>query len=345
MPKLYRRGKVWYTFRNIKKLRDGKPYWSKEWIPLDEDEDEATIKLGRKIEQWKAEKYERVKPADMPWEDFCKEYFRRMIAEKTHESLQRDRFIIKRFNSLCPIYNIKEYTESKLIDFKVFRSKQVKPSTVNRELNTLFSMARLAHRWGHLKENPATHVEPFPIIKAPPKPYTKREKSLLRDQAYDSFERVTHSLNFMQGLRRSEMCRLQWSDVYFAAKKLKIRSKKGGSGNKEGREIPLHKVTAQDLMEHRKENPKAQFVLELSGEPITDYKALSKIWDRMAYRANVPTGIHRGRHYFGNTLVNYRKKHIPLTTVSELMGHSRTSTTEGYVHQDGRIKRDAINIL
>ena len=63
---------------------------------------------------------------------------------------------------------------------------------------------------------------------------------------------------------------------------------------------------------------------------------------RIQKLTGIPFHFHLLRHYFASSLV---EKGVDLLTVSEILGHSKTMVSLGYVHTDMERKRRAVELL
>ena len=142
-----------------------------------------------------------------------------------------------------------------IVEYRNARMKEVGPATVNKEMNLLSSIFRIAASEWKLRglANPVTGVRR-------PKMPRGRERRL--DASGEEMRRILEAtesvalrvlfpLAIETAMRRSEMVGLKLADVNFAAAKLKLHDTKNG----ESREVPLstRAIAALKTLEKRKD--------------------------------------------------------------------------------------------
>ena len=138
---------------------------------------------------------------------------------------------------------------------------------------------------------------------------------------------------FRHGLRASELCELQWSDVEFESATLHLRRAKGG-------QTGTHPLLGDELRALRALKRDAQspfiFVSE-RGAPFT-VSGLQKMIERAGMEAKMPFKIHPHmlRHAAGYVLAN---KGTDTRTLQAYLGHRSIQSTVRYTElAPGRFK-------
>lgn len=125
------------------------------------------------------------------------------------------------------------------------------------------------------------------------------------------------------GLRVSEACALQWSEVHFEQKILRLR----GKGNKE-RVVALPAMTLSRLREWKKNHFAQDFVFgEQALNPRTAYEMIRQSGKKAGLIQ--PLNPHALRHSFATHLLSSGAN---LRTLQELLGHENLTATEKYTH-------------
>ena len=138
---------------------------------------------------------------------------------------------------------------------------------------------------------------------------------------------------FRHGLRASELCELQWSDVEFETATLHLRRAKGGQTN-------THPLLGDELRAlrvlKREANSPFMFVSE-RGAPFST-SGWAKLIERAGVGASMPFSVHPHmlRHATGFALAN---KGIDTRTLQSYLGHRSIASTVRYSElASGRFK-------
>ena len=230
-------------------------------------------------------------------------------------------------------------------DFKHFRKGEgAENRTVNAEMIVIRMMFRLAITWGYLKDNPTDGVSKLRV------PITNAPKFLTEDQCKQLLEASNEWLRpiffafLNSGMRKGELENLEWDDIDFERKKIKIRVKDNWSPKSNEREIPLNDGLFNVLSEQRKKVDKSKYVFpDENGKRIYKNRLLNR-FKTLAKRLKFGEAdtIHSLRHTFASHLV---MKGVDLATVKKLMGHSDIDTTMIYSHLTEKHVDEAVHRL
>jgi integrase len=138
---------------------------------------------------------------------------------------------------------------------------------------------------------------------------------------------------FRHGLRASEVCGLQWSDVEFETGNLHLRRAKGGATG-------THPLLGDELRALRvlQRAAKSPFIfVSERGSPFS-VSGLAKLIERAGVEANMPfpVHIHMLRHACGYALAN---KGVDTRTLQGYLGHRSIQSTVRYTElAPGRFK-------
>ena len=210
-------------------------------------------------------------------------------------------------------------------------SQSLAPKTVNGYLSALKQLYRYAEELRVIGVNPAENIKKFQEIpRKTPRFFTKDEIKAILNLCNDYYRDLFLVLLYT-GLRRDELRFLEWSDVDFKNKVIKVRNKENFSTKtKKGRTIPMHPEVEKILKKRKKDNPRLVFP-----SPRNKYKPVKKdSWRaklvRILKKLNIQNAnLHTFRHTFASWLV---MEGIDLPTVAQLMGHSDIKTTMIYSH-------------
>jgi integrase len=138
---------------------------------------------------------------------------------------------------------------------------------------------------------------------------------------------------FRHGLRASELCELQWSDVEFETGNLHLRRSKGGATG-------THPLLGDELraLQVLKREAKSPFIfVSERGAPFS-VSGLAKLIERAGIEAEIPFPVHAHmlRHACGYALAN---KGTDTRTLQAYLGHRSIQSTVRYTElAPGRFK-------
>ena len=216
-------------------------------------------------------------------------------------------------------------------DYKHFRkTEEAEDKTVNIELQMLRGMFNLARGWRYCADNPTEGVKFFKITKTQePRFLSKKEcEKLLSNCGEDLYPIFFTFLS--TGMRRGELLNLEWRDVDFVRKRIKIRAKEDWQPKTSERNIPMNDSLLKVLKKHREISKGRLVFTNGDGKKIHKNdlrKELMKITERCGF--SDVTKLHSLRHTFASHLV---MSGVDLPTVKKLMGHSDIDTTMIYSH-------------
>lgn len=227
------------------------------------------------------------------------------------------------------------------------------PRTVQYAHAVLRVALQKALRHGKVARNVAALVSAPQVVRDPVEPLTKKEaKALLKAAAGDPLEAL-YVVTLALGLRRGEVCGLQWADVDLKARRLSVRRAlqlQKGKGLVEvepksrtsRRALPLPSFVAASLKEHRKRQaahrlsmgPKwrgGNWVFTMGdGRPVApDY--VNVAFPRLLTKAKLRrVRFHDLRHCCASFLF---AQGCEMRLVMEILGHSQIALTANtYTH-------------
>ena len=239
----------------------------------------------------------------------------------------------KRFLSNYPHLNKISHLNPKIFeDYKTFRSEEkAKNKTINMESRTLRTIFNLAKDWGYTKENPTEGVRMLKITNhITPRFLSEDECKKLLDMC-NAWEHPIFYTFLSTGMRKGELLNLEWPDIDFDRRKIRIRVKDGWSPKTSEREIPINDGLLKLLEKLKDDNKKSSVVFhDGSGQQIENNR-LRKRLISLTKKCGFPdvTKLHTLRHTFASHLV---MKGVDLPTVKKLMGHADIQTTMIYSH-------------
>lgn len=279
---------------------------------------------------------------DRALHDFIREYLAYAKGNKAKNSCARDEITLRHFSDFIQADKLSAVTAAKLEAYKAFRREQgVKPSTLNRELNTLKAMFNKAVAWGALAQNPAKSVQK---IREPRKQVRYLSKDEVKAVLAAASERLSPIIEtFLHtGLRRDELTHLTWADVDFNRESIAVQAKDGWHPKDyEARHIPMTDHLAAVLKARTK--GASPYVFHTQSGGTHEGNILSRDFRRLVRACGIKgVSVHTLRHTFASHLV---MSGADLYTVQKLLGHSSIKTTEIYAHLAPDYLRAAIKRL
>jgi len=283
---------------------------------------------------------------DIRFEDFCAQYLEWAWQEKPASTLREKQRLekIKVFFRTQDIEYLSEITPYHIEQLKGWLKAQDKPklskSTINRYLQIVRGMFYKAIDWEvYSGSNPVKKVR---FYKESPQVHTLTPDQL--EKVLQASREITQDpqspiqkvwldivlLALNTGMRKSEILNLKWKDI----KNEEVIV--SGKGDKT-RTIPLND-TALQILEGYPE--KDRFVFDLDNR--NDRWVIRRTVDQVRKRTGIPFRFHQLRHRFATSLV---EKGCDFVTISELLGHSKLTTSLIYSHTDKDRKRQAVESL
>lgn len=226
-------------------------------------------------------------------------------------------------------------------------------TTIKKLVRAATAPLRQAAALHHIPADPSIGIR-FPKeehVHKPKKeaiPYTPQEQERLW-AVLDTKKRWGYrTIGFMleTGTRIGEALALEWSDIDFKRKSVRIRKtvtrlankkqskvKKGAKTHSSNRIVPLTPKAIEILEELYSTSPNEWVFSDENGERLS-YEAVRYQTQRACKEAGIP---YRGEHVFRHTYTtNHYKKNTNIKILSKVLGHSSVSITQDiYVHLYG----------
>lgn len=151
-------------------------------------------------------------------------------------------------------------------------------------------------------------------------------------------DRLAFRLLAWTGIRRGELLNLKVGDVRIDDKLLIIREPKSG----QDRELPIPEKLVPDLQAIIAGRQDGWLLLSMTGNA-WGYGSFSAAFRRHARQCGFGADVtpHTLRHTFGTHLA---AAGVPLTTISNLMGHKEIKTTMQYIHHTPAMRKAAMDL-
>ncbi|MFH1014745.1 MAG: tyrosine-type recombinase/integrase [Nitrospirota bacterium] len=275
------------------------------------------------------------KEQKIKFEDFADEYLELHSKPNNKSWFKSDRHNVNNLKAHFSGRYLHEITPLLIEKYKVERSKEVSPATVNRNLACLKSMFNRAIEWDKAQENPVRKVKLF-------RENNKRLRYLEREEIVKLLANCKRNLKpivvvaLNTGMRKGEILGLKWHDVDFKRGIIYLLNTKNG----EKREIPMNEQVKTALIRTRKHAGSPYIFCRHDGKPYGDIK--KSFFTAMKKSDIINFRFHDLRHTFASQLV---MSGIDLNTVRELLGHKSLEMTLRYSHLSPDHKKRAVDTL
>ena len=291
---------------------------------------DAAAVLARVREEIRQGKYVR-KEGQKKFSEFAEVYI--TFAKNNKKSWERDMFSLRKLLPFFKDRRLKDIKPALIEAYKAKRKKEVKDSTINRELACMKHMYTLAVKWGETASNPVKHVSMF-----------KERPSKMRILSYEEEQKLLEACNntlrpiiitaLETGMRRNEILGLRRRDVDLGAGSIRVEETKNG----ESRVIPVSSMLYGVLARLGKNG---EYIFSQAGGGAVI--SVRTAFENAVKRAGIPhIRFHDLRHTFGSRAV---MSGVDLVTVKELMGHKSINMTMRYSHPTPEHKKMAVERL
>ena len=238
---------------------------------------------------------------------------------------------------------ISEVTKKEIRNYMVFLSEQGKsPQTINREISALKTYFKFLEYIGEIENRPTSSLKSLKTQKKVSVPLSIKEMDKLLERS-NFPEDWVGDRNFLilqmlyeTGIRRAELIGLDFKNIDFSQKQIKVLGKR----NKE-RIIPVRDdiLLSIKILQSKSpfsDNTEAVFTTEKGKRiyPKLVYNIVSSYLRLVTNKKKVSP--HILRHSFATGMLN---NGADINVVKELLGHSSLASTQVYTHNDiGHLK-------
>ncbi|MFV5214610.1 tyrosine-type recombinase/integrase [Azonexus caeni] len=172
----------------------------------------------------------------------------------------------------------------------------------------------------------------IPMAKVPqrlPQILTRDEVARLLNNARDIRARALLTTTYAAGLRLSEVCSLQLSDIESSPERMCIKVRQG-KGGKDRYTLLSPRLLDTLRFYWRVARPTYWLFPSRNGTPLDD-RTVGRFYHAAREAAGIPHGggIHTLRHCFATHLL---EAGVDIHTIQRLLGHGHVSTTQRYFH-------------
>lgn len=257
------------------------------------------------------------------------------LSKNSFESYQRDLAKLSNWSEKNNL-DIVNLTRQDLREFLIdLGSKNLSPTSVNRLISAMRGFYKFLQFDRHITKNPAEDLQSQQTTKYLPKFLNQGEIEELLAVPDVSGEiglrdRAILETMYACGLRVSEVCSLQISDIELDAGILTCK----GKGNKT-RKVPMGKSAVEWLksylaLRRKKEKVEIQnLFVSMYGRPLSRQEIFNLVKEYGTKIGRDDISPHTLRHTFATHLV---QNSADIRSVQQMLGHADISTTQIYTH-------------
>ncbi len=261
----------------------------------------------------------------------------RNYSEHTVKNYSADLKKFEKFKQQKDFENWSNLSQHDIRDFiSGIRRADVSPRSLARLLSSLRSFYKFLNNEGYASNNPTSGINAPKLNSLLPKAMDTDMVNRLLDFKPSSWgdfrDKAIAELLYSSGLRLSELCQLNTSDISLENRICRVL----GKGKKE-REVPIGALAIKalkDWYDHREkklENSEQAVFINKSGSRISA-RSVQNILKKMSSKMGLPfVNPHMLRHSFASHIL---ESSGDLRAVQELLGHANLSTTQIYTKLD-----------
>lgn len=256
---------------------------------------------------------------------------------KQKRSWKKDVAHLNRWKAVIGSRKLSEISAKDIDDYKLKRLAEVKPASVNRELEVLSHLFTIAERWKKFfGKNPVSQAGLFKLNNQVERILTpEEEERLLAGSAQHLKPIINVALN--TGMRKGEILTLTWEDVDFNNNILTV--KHTISKSKKAKVIPISSKVRKILLEQKLKTAGCNYVFTFEGKPIRDVR---RAFEKACKRAGIQgLRFHDLRHTAATRMI---EAGVSIVAVCKVLGHAEIRTTMRYAHPEVSL-RDAVEKL
>jgi len=277
--------------------------------------------------------------------EMIERYQKEYTDSKAYHSKTRDNSIFKNLYAFLGENCTLEEIENQIGGYEMFRkSKGAKPATILKELGLLRRMFNVARKqWKWKIPNPVSEIELPKVSNSRVRYLDQGEHERLYnalDEIEEKWMKPFVTLAIETGLRLSNLCDFQWSEVNLFTKLITINAEK--MKNKDHLGIPLTDVAYSAIRELQRVQSISHYVFHNSGEKLYPMKVQRAFKKALNLAKIEDFHFHDLRHTFASKCV---QAGIDLYAVQKLLGHKDGRMTQRYAHLSSEYLRDAVSKL
>ena len=176
-----------------------------------------------------------------------------------------------------------------------------------------------------IERNPCDPIKPIKVPSEEKKAFSSEDIDTIRSECKNIFERALVETLLATGLRINELGNLKLEDIDFDNLTVHVKNGKGGK-DRTTFITPVAKKYILQYLAWNKHKSEYVFTTRLDGK----YKnnSFGEVMRKMSKKCDIHIHPHRFRRTLATDLA---RKGMPIQEIQKLLGHSKISTTQGYI--------------
>lgn len=176
-----------------------------------------------------------------------------------------------------------------------------------------------------IERNPIDPIKPIKVPSKEKSAFSSEEIDTIRSICKNPYERALVETLLSSGLRINELANLKTQDVDFDKLTVHVKNGKGGKD----RTVFITPVAKKYLVKYLKWNKhKSEYVFTSRLGGRYNNNSFGEVMRDMSKRCDIHIHPHRFRRTLATDLA---RKGMPIQEIQKLLGHSKISTTQGYI--------------
>jgi len=255
------------------------------------------------------------------------------------KSWKDDGYRLQKFISFFGNIYLHEITPLEIEKFKSEKIGQgLSKTTVNHYLKILKRLFNVAIDWGYTTVNPVKRIKFYSEKDSLKERILTQEEEDRLLQAASERLRAILVVALHTGMRRREILDLNWEQIDFEDRLIKIHKAKSGKPRK----VDINSILFDELLKLKAEKRNNPYVF-CNTDTSKPLVTVRRSFENACRRAGiVGLRFHDLRHTFASRLIELG---VDIIKVKELLGHSTVKITERYTHPGREEKRKAVELL
>lgn len=249
-----------------------------------------------------------------------------MVEGKSKGTIRQYKYTLQR---MFKFLGNRKYSEIGTADIMAWLAQMklsgVKSATVRNQRSNVSPFFTWLYNNRMIERNPIDPIKPIKVPSEEKRAFSSEEIDTIRTICKSPFERALVETLLSSGLRINELGNLKHEDVDFDQLVVHVKQGKGGKD----RTTFITQVAKKYLVKYLKWNKhKSEYVFTSRLGGRYNNNSFGEVMREMSKRCDIHIHPHRFRRTLATDLA---RKGMPIQEIQKLLGHSKISTTQGYI--------------